>query len=335
MSYDDYEFRGSVSSSGRVNGSWHRRPDPSAVGVFLVLVVGIPLCLAVWFMATHGVLGTGEPPGPSSVPSDYRGVWTAKAVIPGETGETEVRVSVPTATKDESRVEFRHPRCVVRMKADIVMDHVVDFSLKGIPTGRSDWCQRMGRVELNGDWGGSAFDKKLSDKVTLTVRTTNSTDDRHTFVDAWPLTRLADTAKPVRPSERRALTALPKAFNGTWRGPVTPGSHTERPRFSVVLRLTGGAVGRPVGTISYPGLGCRGTVRLLDRKADTATRLSLQEVLTHGSQEMCGDNVDLALPEYIDLRSRADGKLDFGVSSLYGYGGDGKPSGEATLTRRP
>ncbi|MFE7105196.1 hypothetical protein ACFU98_30030 [Streptomyces sp. NPDC057575] len=170
----DYEFRGSVSPSGRVSGSWRPNPNPPIFrAILFILAIGIPICLIVFLMSANGSLGTGEPEDPKELPSDFTGLWTAKAKLPGEEREAVVTLRVPTRTEDESRLEFGEANCSARMKQFSILESGVRFYV--FPTeqaGRPKWCEGLNDAWVEGDWewvDGTNEKKKVSDKVTLTV----------------------------------------------------------------------------------------------------------------------------------------------------------------------
>lgn len=93
----------------------------------------------------------------------------------------------------------------------------------------------------------------------------------HEYFDASPLPRpplpSSVPVSPVPPApETTVPTPVPKfvppasLVSGTWRGSVT--QYRAQP-YSVVMDLHSGGVGTRVGTVSYPELACRGSVKLL------------------------------------------------------------------------
>lgn len=105
---------------------------------------------------------------------------------------------------------------------------------------------------------------------------------------------LFDAGRALNEPHTFTLTVVPNTapvpvsnLAGTWAGPVNqPSSPRE---FSVRVVLSPSLDG---GTISYPGLGCSGTLR---RIKTTATSLVFDETLPADPRNMCVDTVELTL----------------------------------------
>lgn len=180
-----------MSPSGQVHGRWRKNPNPPQYRtIFLILLVGIPIVACVGLMSTFNFFGTGEPEGPDEVYEDYRGEWTAQGQLPGEEGQTTIHVSVSAEAGKDSHIEFSNPQCSARLKADLIVDSFTTFSVQGEPEGEPEWCAELYEVELRGDFGGQNYEKKLSDKVTLAIKTNTHSGEWPTIVDGWPITRL-------------------------------------------------------------------------------------------------------------------------------------------------
>lgn len=77
---------------------------------------------------------------------------------------------------------------------------------------------------------------------------------------------------------------LPVAMRGEWHSPEPADQPGSDKTYHVRMSLTGGATETDVGTVSYPGLGCSGTLELLEVKGDTITA---QETITDDPQVTC------------------------------------------------
>lgn len=97
--------------------------------------------------------------------------------------------------------------------------------------------------------------------------------------------RNLDDAKTVD-----ACHTVPEHFFGSWKGPVNqPSSDTE---YSVRLTIRDGEVGDTVGSTFYPGLGCSGTLTLVEKTAD---KLVVREVIASDPQLTCVPEVMITL----------------------------------------
>jgi hypothetical protein len=81
---------------------------------------------------------------------------------------------------------------------------------------------------------------------------------------------------------------LPQDFLGTWSG--TGVQSDLNLQWDVVLTLNGGATGSVTGTSSYPGLGCEGTLTLVDFDTTYPPYATLAETIVTG-QGTCADGM--------------------------------------------
>src|SRR6185437_15796268 len=94
------------------------------------------------------------------------------------------------------------------------------------------------------------------------------------------ITSIDATAAPTQPAEAATGPVLPQDFLGTWSGTgVQPDLNL---KWDVVLTLNGGETGTVVGTSSYPGLGCEGTLTLLDFDTTYPPYATLAETIVTG-----------------------------------------------------
>jgi len=117
------------------------------------------------------------------------------------------------------------------------------------------------------------------------------------------------------PASGSALSAVPSAYLGHWRGTITEDNGLQGPQ-TADLKLTGGSVNAIVGTSSYTSGGCAYNLRLVS--SDT-TQVELHEEVTAGACE----------PDYAIVAVK-DGKL---TENVYVISPDGPPDFTGTLTK--
>jgi tRNA A-37 threonylcarbamoyl transferase component Bud32 len=117
------------------------------------------------------------------------------------------------------------------------------------------------------------------------------------------------------PASGSALSAVPPAYLGHWRGTLTENNGLQGPQ-TADLKLTGGAVNAIVGTSSYTSGGCAYNLRLVS--SDT-TQVELHEEVTAGACE----------PDYAIVAVK-DGKL---TENVYVISPDEPPDFTGTLAK--
>ena len=103
--------------------------------------------------------------------------------------------------------------------------------------------------------------------------------------DSTSITSIDATTAPAQPGDAAGL-ALPQDFLGTWSG--TGVQSDLKLQWDVVLTLNGGNTGSVVGTLTYPGLGCEGTLTLLDFDTIYPPYATLAETIVTG-QGVCAN----------------------------------------------
>jgi hypothetical protein len=109
---------------------------------------------------------------------------------------------------------------------------------------------------------------------------------------------------------------LPAGMQGEWRSPEPAEQPDSDKTYHVQMSLTGGATGTEVGTVSYPGLECSGTLELLEVTGNTVT---VQETITNDPQVTCTPRGTISL-------SLSDDVLDMSYTTA--------EDDEATMTAR-
>jgi serine/threonine protein kinase len=117
------------------------------------------------------------------------------------------------------------------------------------------------------------------------------------------------------PAGGSALSAVPPAYLGHWRGTLTENNGLQGPQ-TADLKLTGGSVNAIVGTSSYTNGGCAYNLRLVS--SDT-TQVELHEEVTAGACE----------PDYAIVAVK-DGKL---TENVYVISPDEPPDFTGTLAK--
>jgi tRNA A-37 threonylcarbamoyl transferase component Bud32 len=117
------------------------------------------------------------------------------------------------------------------------------------------------------------------------------------------------------PASGSALSAVPSAYLGHWRGTITEDNGLQGPQ-TADLKLTGGSVNAIVGTSSYTSGGCAYNLRLVS--SDT-TQVELHEEVTAGACE----------PDYAIVAVK-DGKL---TENIYVISPDDPPDFTGTLAK--
>jgi tRNA A-37 threonylcarbamoyl transferase component Bud32 len=117
------------------------------------------------------------------------------------------------------------------------------------------------------------------------------------------------------PAGGSALSAVPPAYLGHWRGTLTENNGLQGPQ-TADLKLTGGSVNAIVGTSSYTSGGCAYNLRLVS--SDT-TQVELHEEVTAGACE----------PDYAIVAVK-DGKL---TENVYVISPDEPPDFTGTLAK--
>jgi tRNA A-37 threonylcarbamoyl transferase component Bud32 len=117
------------------------------------------------------------------------------------------------------------------------------------------------------------------------------------------------------PASGSALSAVPPAYLGHWRGTLTENNGLQGPQ-TADLKLTGGSVNAIVGTSSYTSGGCAYNLRLVS--SDT-TQVELHEEVTAGACE----------PDYAIVAVK-DGKL---TENVYVISPDDPPDFTGTLAK--
>jgi tRNA A-37 threonylcarbamoyl transferase component Bud32 len=117
------------------------------------------------------------------------------------------------------------------------------------------------------------------------------------------------------PASGSALSAVPPAYLGHWRGTLTENNGLTGPQ-TADLNLTGGSVNAIVGTSTYSSGGCAYNLRLVS--SDT-TQVELQEEVTAGNCE----------PDYAIVAVK-DGKL---TENVYVLSPDDPPDFTGTLAK--
>jgi tRNA A-37 threonylcarbamoyl transferase component Bud32 len=117
------------------------------------------------------------------------------------------------------------------------------------------------------------------------------------------------------PASGSALSAVPPAYLGHWRGTLTENNGLQGPQ-TADLKLTGGSVNAIVGTSSYTSGGCAYNLRLVS--SDT-TQVELHEEVTAGACE----------PDYAIVAVK-DGKL---TENVYVISPDDPPNFTGTLAK--
>jgi hypothetical protein len=117
------------------------------------------------------------------------------------------------------------------------------------------------------------------------------------------------------PASGSALSAVPSAYLGHWRGTITENNGLQGPQ-TADLKLTGGSVNAIVGTSSYTSGGCAYNLRLVS--SDT-TQVELHEEVTAGACE----------PDYAIVAVK-DGKL---IENVYVISPDDPPDFTGTLAK--
>ncbi len=124
-----------------------------------------------------------------------------------------------------------------------------------------------------------------------------------------------DTPASSAPASPSALSAVPSAYLGHWRGTLIENHGLQGPQ-TADLKLTGGSVNAIVGTSSYTSGGCAYNLRLVS--SDT-TRVELHEEVTAGACE----------PDYAIVAVK-DGKL---TENVYVFSPNDPPDFTGTLAK--
>ena len=117
------------------------------------------------------------------------------------------------------------------------------------------------------------------------------------------------------PASGSALSAVPPAYLGHWRGTLIENNGLQGPQ-TADLKLTGGSVNAIVGTSSYTSGGCAYDLRLV---SSDKTRVELHEEVTAGACE----------PDYAIVAVK-DGKL---TENVYVISPDDPPNFTGTLAK--
>ena len=117
------------------------------------------------------------------------------------------------------------------------------------------------------------------------------------------------------PASGSALSAVPAAYLGHWRGTLIEDNGLQGPQ-TATLKLTGGAVNAIVGTSSYTSGSCSYNLRLV---SSSTTQVELHEEVTGGACE--ADYAIVAVK---------DGKL---IENVYVLSPDDPPDFTGTLAK--
>ena len=117
------------------------------------------------------------------------------------------------------------------------------------------------------------------------------------------------------PASGSALSVVPAAYLGHWRGTLTENNGLQGPQ-TADLKLTGGSVNAIVGSSSYTSGGCAYNLRLI---SSSTTQVELHEEVTAGACE----------PDYAIIAVK-DGKL---TENVYVISPDYPPDFTGTLTK--
>jgi hypothetical protein len=143
------------------------------------------------------------------------------------------------------------------------------------------------------------------------------TETGDTPASSAPATSQPASSAPATsaPASHSALSAVPAAYLGHWRGTLTENHGLQGPQ-TADLKLTGGSVNAIVGTSSYTNGSCTYNLRL---DSSNATQVELHEEVTAGACE----------PDYAIVAVK-DGKL---TENVYVISPDDPPDYTGTLAK--